>query len=147
MSAPQSHDPLTVATADGGIWERRAVSPQGRGLYALAGSLPECPQIVVATLTELAEYGIRPVTDVASAVAALGALPMPAGPVPSADVRREDVYRSPLHSDYSECRDLPANGPWGDPLAYGPTGVRCGCGKDAHSNLVPCQPDLPEVSP
>lgn len=29
----------------------------------------------------------------------------------------------------------------GDPLAYGPAGVRCGCGKDAHSNLVPCQPD------
>jgi hypothetical protein len=28
-----------------------------------------------------------------------------------------------------------------DPLAYGPTGYRCGCGKDAHSNLVPCQPD------
>jgi hypothetical protein len=28
-----------------------------------------------------------------------------------------------------------------DPLAYGPTGVPCGCGKDAHSNLVPCQPD------
>ncbi|MGW0920149.1 hypothetical protein ACWD3J_14165 [Streptomyces sp. NPDC002755] len=31
-----------------------------------------------------------------------------------------------------------------DPLAYGPTGYRCGCGKDAHSNLVPCQP-LPET--
>ncbi|WP_069769758.1 hypothetical protein [Streptomyces sp. LUP30] len=30
-----------------------------------------------------------------------------------------------------------------DPLAYGPTGYRCGCGKDAHSNLVPCQPDRP----
>lgn len=30
-----------------------------------------------------------------------------------------------------------------DPLAYGPTGIRCGCGKDAHSNLVPCQPDEP----
>lgn len=30
---------------------------------------------------------------------------------------------------------------WGDPLAYGPTGIPCGCGKNAHSNLVPCQPD------
>lgn len=29
------------------------------------------------------------------------------------------------------------------PLAYGPTGIPCGCGKDAHSNLVPCLPDLP----
>ncbi|MFD5057410.1 hypothetical protein [Streptomyces sp. NPDC058394] len=28
-----------------------------------------------------------------------------------------------------------------DPLAYGPNGYRCGCGKPAHSNLVPCQPD------
>lgn len=27
-----------------------------------------------------------------------------------------------------------------DPLVYGPTGYRCGCGKDAHSNLTPCQP-------
>ncbi|MER6103644.1 hypothetical protein ABT115_15300 [Streptomyces sp. NPDC001832] len=27
-----------------------------------------------------------------------------------------------------------------DPLAYGPTGYRCGCGKDAHSNLTACQP-------
>ncbi|MFE2556029.1 hypothetical protein ACFXGT_08325 [Streptomyces sp. NPDC059352] len=35
-------------------------------------------------------------------------------------------------------------GPWGDPIAYGPTGVRCGCGKDAHSNLTPCRPDSPE---
>ncbi|MGW5173188.1 hypothetical protein ACWERY_02320 [Streptomyces sp. NPDC004082] len=31
--------------------------------------------------------------------------------------------------------------PAGDPLAYGPTGIPCGCGKAAHSNLVPCQPD------
>jgi hypothetical protein len=28
-----------------------------------------------------------------------------------------------------------------DPITYGPAGIRCGCGKDAHSNLVPCQPD------
>lgn len=27
----------------------------------------------------------------------------------------------------------------GDPIAYGPTGIRCGCGKNAHSNLVPCR--------
>lgn len=56
----------------------------------------------------------------------------------------EDPHESPLHRPYAVCRDLPATGPWGDPLAYGPTGVRCGCGKDAHSNLVPCQPDSPE---
>ncbi|MCX5176777.1 hypothetical protein [Streptomyces virginiae] len=28
-----------------------------------------------------------------------------------------------------------------DPLVYGPRGYRCGCGKDAHSNLVPCAQD------
>ncbi|MYX16886.1 hypothetical protein GTY67_26415 [Streptomyces sp. SID8374] len=36
-------------------------------------------------------------------------------------------------------RDLPEATP--DPLAYGPSGYRCGCGKDAHSNLTPCAPD------
>ncbi|MFI8448189.1 hypothetical protein [Streptomyces erythrochromogenes] len=25
-----------------------------------------------------------------------------------------------------------------DPIAYGPRGYQCGCGKDAHSNLVAC---------
>jgi len=33
-----------------------------------------------------------------------------------------------------------------DPLAYGPPGYRCGCGKPAHSNLVPCQPDAKPVA-
>ncbi|MCY0960810.1 hypothetical protein [Streptomyces sp. H27-H5] len=28
-----------------------------------------------------------------------------------------------------------------DPIAYGPRGYRCGCGKDAHSNLTPCRPE------
>ncbi|WP_412078973.1 hypothetical protein ACLF6K_37150 [Streptomyces xanthophaeus] len=32
-----------------------------------------------------------------------------------------------------------------DPIAYGPRGYRCGCGKDAHSNLVPCAPDQSDV--
>lgn len=32
-----------------------------------------------------------------------------------------------------------------DPIAYGPSGYRCGCGKDAHSNLVPCTPDQNNV--
>ncbi|MFD7994525.1 hypothetical protein [Streptomyces mexicanus] len=33
-----------------------------------------------------------------------------------------------------------------DPLAYGPTGYRCGCGKDAHSNLTPCATDEPATT-
>ncbi|MFJ9029757.1 hypothetical protein ACIRQP_14735 [Streptomyces sp. NPDC102274] len=32
-----------------------------------------------------------------------------------------------------------------DPLAYGPSGYRCGCGKNAHSNLVPCQDEAVEA--
>ncbi|HZF92038.1 hypothetical protein [Streptomyces sp.] len=35
--------------------------------------------------------------------------------------------------------------PTPDPLTYGRTGIPCGCGKDAHSNLVPCQPDEPQT--
>lgn len=31
-----------------------------------------------------------------------------------------------------------------DPIAYGPRGYRCGCGKDAHSNLVPCASEAGE---
>ncbi|MCM1976801.1 hypothetical protein [Streptomyces sp. G1] len=38
-------------------------------------------------------------------------------------------------------QQAPEQHPYGDPLAYGPTGIPCGCGKPAHSNLVPCQPD------
>ncbi|MEU3903251.1 hypothetical protein AB0F20_05480 [Streptomyces goshikiensis] len=34
--------------------------------------------------------------------------------------------------------------PYPDPIAYGPTGYQCGCGKDAHSNLVPCAPEAGE---
>ncbi|WP_435609998.1 hypothetical protein [Streptomyces sp. C10-9-1] len=34
--------------------------------------------------------------------------------------------------------------PYGDPNAYGPTGLRCGCGRAAHSNLTTCRPDSPE---
>jgi hypothetical protein len=26
-------------------------------------------------------------------------------------------------------------------ITYGPAGVRCGCGRDAHSNLSPCHTD------
>lgn len=37
--------------------------------------------------------------------------------------------------------------PTGDPLSYGPSGVRCGCGKDAHSNIVPCAPVPVAMSP
>ena len=36
--------------------------------------------------------------------------------------------------------------PTPDPIAYGPTGYTCGCGKPAHSNLTPCTPDAPATA-
>lgn len=36
---------------------------------------------------------------------------------------------------------------YGDPLAHGPSGIPCGCGKPAHSNLVPCQQDEYDTEP
>lgn len=72
---------------------------------------------------------------------------VPRDPRPGADAARrmiadrqtaEDPHDSPLHRTYETSYDLPETAP--DPLAYGPTGYRCGCGKDAHSNLTPCQP-------
>ncbi|MFE3762315.1 hypothetical protein ACFXPI_11180 [Streptomyces sp. NPDC059104] len=34
-----------------------------------------------------------------------------------------------------------------DPIAYGQRGFRCGCGKDANSNLTPCLPAAEFVTP
>ncbi|POG47135.1 hypothetical protein BV881_12415 [Streptomyces sp. ZL-24] len=105
--------PLRVVTSDGAVWVRAAVTRAGLGLYCPEGVV-SCPRFVMATLAELAEHGVK------------------AAPV-------EDPHDSPLHHSYALGRDLPEVTP--EPLAYGPTGYRCGCGKDAHSNLVPCAPD------
>lgn len=72
MSAPTTHDPLVVNTKDGVVWQRRAVTAEGRGLYAVTGSC-SCPEFLMATLAELAEHGIAGSADV---------LPMPVGPQP-----------------------------------------------------------------
>jgi hypothetical protein len=84
MNAPVSHHPLVVNTADGSCWTRRAVTPEGRGLYALAGSVAGAPDEVLAPLAELAELGI---------VGSAYALPMPVGPVlrSELDQARDDV--------------------------------------------------------
>lgn len=84
MNAPLSHDPAKVRTADGSVWFRAAVTTAGRGLYALEG-VTGCPLYVLATLPELAVYGVQVVIDeLVDAVALLGALPMPVGsPSPS----------------------------------------------------------------
>lgn len=44
-----------------------------------------------------------------------------------------------LQARVAELEDALALAP--DPIAYGPRGHRCGCGKDAHSSLTPCRPD------
>lgn len=70
MSAPTTHDPLVVNTQDGVVWQRRALTREGRGLYAVADAPACCPEYVMATLAELAAHGIAGQTD---------ALPMPVG--------------------------------------------------------------------
>lgn len=83
MTAP-TRDPLAVTTRDGMSWVRRAVTQDGRGLYAPEG-VCSCPEFVMATLAELAEHGIKGRDPVADAVAVMGALPVPLGhaePVP-----------------------------------------------------------------
>ena len=120
MSAPVSHDPLVVNTQDGSCWTRRALTRSGGGLYALAEVRGDVPDLVLVTLKELAEIGLRSMAD---------ALPMPAGPVleapvedVTAQVRKlrnllagqraavEDPHDSPLHHAYRVPRDLPELG-------------------------------------
>ncbi|MEU0667147.1 hypothetical protein ABZ508_02780 [Streptomyces lavendulocolor] len=75
MSAPMSHDPVTLTTSEGTRWIRAAVTRDGRGLYR-PELAPNCPEFVMATLDELAEHGIKG-QPLAAAVAELGALPLP----------------------------------------------------------------------
>lgn len=57
MSARQ-RDPLTVVTQDGSTWWKRAVDPDGHGLYAHGDSTEQCP--VLRTIRQLAEFGLKP---------------------------------------------------------------------------------------
>lgn len=61
--------PPVISLVDGSVWERRAVTAAGVALYALAGSC-KCPEYVMATEAELAEFGIA---------GSAHALPMPVG--------------------------------------------------------------------
>lgn len=54
---PATHDPIAVTTKDGTSWFRRAVTNEGRGLYAVDGAC-SCPEYLMATLAELAEHGV-----------------------------------------------------------------------------------------
>lgn len=88
MNAPMTHDPLVVNTQDGTCWVRRAVSREGRGLYAVADAPACCPEYVMATLAELAEHGLASMAD---------ALPMPVGSTaPDAGRVREELFYEEL---------------------------------------------------
>ena len=110
MSVPVSRDPQLVVTLDGARWVRAAVTRSGRGLYVLEGTTTSCPEFVMASLGELAELGVKPVTDLADAVALLGALPMPVGPEPQPD----DRLRAPWGRSEDGRPLLPMGAHWTD---------------------------------
>lgn len=64
-------------------------------------------------------------------------IPAPA-PLTAAAVRTVLLDDAPAELRESPRPALPTRP---DPLAYGPSGYVCGCGKPAHSNLTPCQAD------
>lgn len=107
MSTPTTHDPLVVNTKDGAVWMRRAVTREGRGLYAVTDAPKCCPEFVMATLTELAEHGIAGSAD---------ALPMPVGPKPLALTEQQidalaaagnRVVNDAVHQDLCMCDAWP----------------------------------------
>jgi hypothetical protein len=93
VSAPQSHDPLVVNTQDGSCWLRQAVTRGGKGLYALAGTVAGAPDVVLATMADLAEHGLSSVAF---------ALPMPVGPAPRTLNQVEDELTGVSLSLYEE---------------------------------------------
>jgi hypothetical protein len=95
MSAPTTHDPRVVETADGAVWVRCAVTQEGRGLYAAARP-PVVPEYVMASLEDLAEHGIKGQGATAAAVAALGALPVPVAGTQAERVAELEALRARL---------------------------------------------------
>jgi hypothetical protein len=93
---PVSHDPLVVNTQNGFCWMRRAVTREGRGLYALADTVVGAPDAVLATLADLAEHGLASMVD---------ALPMPVGPAPRTLGQVEDELTGVSLSLYEEQLD------------------------------------------
>jgi hypothetical protein len=104
MSAPTSHDPLVVTTKDGVSWLRRAVTQDGRGLYAVTDSC-KCPEYLMATLAELAEHGIAGQAD---------AVPMPVGPGPLKPTVDADRAKAPWGRGEDGRPLLPMGAHWTD---------------------------------
>lgn len=93
MSAPVTHDPRFVNTKDA-CWVRRAVTSDGRGLYAVEGSC-RCPEFLLVPLEELAAVGIVGSADV---------LPVPFRSEP------EPEFHAWLHHENRLGHDLPETG-------------------------------------
>lgn len=107
--------PLRVVTSDGAVWVRAAVTRAGLGLYCPEG-VTACPRFVMATLAELAEHGVRvaePVTDLPSAVALMGALPMPVGTTDGAA-----ASAPAMHADSKACGTCKALARDGKPIEH-----------------------------
>jgi hypothetical protein len=85
VSAPETRDPRFVNTKDA-CWVRRAVTSDGRGLYAVEGSC-KCPEFLLVPLEELADV-----------------VPAPFGPEP------EGEFYSQVHHTYRLGHDLPETG-------------------------------------
>ena len=92
MSAPLSHDPLTVTLKDNSVWRRRAVTDAGLGLYAVEGSC-QCPEYLLVSLAELAVHGIQGMAHV---------LPVPVGLEPRTLDTVEDELTGVSLSLYEE---------------------------------------------
>lgn len=116
MSAPETHDPRFVNTKDA-CWVRRAVTSDGRGLYAVEGSCL-CPEFLLVPLSELAAVGIVGSADV---------LPVPSASFVERAGRESDPGRrvawrmlaaevpdgehfAAVHHDYRVGHDLPETG-------------------------------------
>jgi hypothetical protein len=105
VSAPVTHDPVAVNTQDGSCWTRRAVTRDGRGLYALADVKGDVPELVLATLPELAEHGLGSMAF---------ALPMPVGPEPQESPVDADRAKAPWGRGEDGRPLLPMGAHWTD---------------------------------
>lgn len=129
-----------TATEDGGVI-RRCRSCDRRGLVPLAaaGQAP-APQPHDQPMTRFGPQvqGRCPACGLASLFVGSGGYVTCGNlPCPEPDAA----------STLLERRTAPQPETAPDPLAYGPRGYRCGCGKDAHSNLTPCAPDAEPGTP
>ena len=123
MNAPTTHDPLVVNTKDGAVWWRRAVTEDGRGLYAADGSCA-CPEFLLVPLSELATHGI---------VGSAHVLPVPVGPVP------QELPAERLTEIAARTQAATA-GPWcTDRLAESDDSESIGVDAGDDNWIVPCQ--------